>query len=35
MSTFLENGEILADFAGRFIKFNKDGNPLDELIFDG
>jgi len=35
MSTFLENGQILADFGGRFIKFDQNGVPLDEIIFDG
>lgn len=31
MSTFLENGDILANFAGRFIKFDKNGVPIDEI----
>lgn len=35
MSTFLESGDILANFAGRFLKFNNDGVPIDEIIFDG
>jgi hypothetical protein len=31
MSTFLENKDILADFGGRFLKFDRQGFPKDEI----
>jgi hypothetical protein len=34
-STFLESGDILANFGDRFIKYDKDGFPKDEVFFQG
>lgn len=35
MSTFLESEDILCNFGSKFLQFTKDGNPRDELIFQG